>query len=131
MFHNLESIRKTRRRCVDGRVKPGHDGEAHPFLNHLDRPSDQQLTLLKAKSPLPVESHFFSSDASGFGHQTEIGGRAALRYLGSITERVEGSGDEREPSCRGSTGVASSSSGQGAGPAVTDLAPESLRQAKR
>jgi hypothetical protein len=26
-----------------------------------------------------------SIDASGFGHQTEIGGRPALRYVGSIT----------------------------------------------
>jgi hypothetical protein len=55
--------------------------------------------------------------------------RVALRRLDH--RLVEGSGDEREPSCRGSTGVASSSSDQGAGPAVTDPTRESLRQAKR
>jgi hypothetical protein len=45
MLHKAESIRKSRRRCVDGQVKPGHDREAQCISGSLGSASDQQLTL--------------------------------------------------------------------------------------
>jgi hypothetical protein len=63
----------------------------------------------------------------------DIGGQPALRYLGFLTQRLEGSGDESEPACRRSIGVVAglSSSDQAADRVVTGPAPKELRQEKR